>query len=348
MSLLNNPLYIEDLENVINEPLPWDELSGKNIVIAGGSGLIGSFLIDCLMYKNKRHSADISVYALCRNKERAEKRFGDYIDNKDFNLIIQDVCKPLELDVNFDYIIHAASNAHPLFYATQPINTMLTNITGTANLLEYAALHSAKRFLFVSSVEIYGENCGDTEKFKEDYLGYIDCNTLRAGYPESKRAGEALCQAYIAEKGVDIVIARLSRTFGPTMLTEDSKAISQFIKNGIENKDIILKSNGSQLYSYAYAADAVTGLFYCLLSGKNGSAYNICGDNCDISLCDLAGVIAQISRVKVGFDVPDKVEKAGYSKATKALLDNEKVKSLGFTAKYSMRSGLMRTIDMLK
>ena len=120
---------------------------------------------------------------------------------------------------------------------------------------------------------IYGENRGDTELFDESYCGYIDCNTLRAGYPESKRCGEALCQAYKKQKGVDVVVARLTRSFGPTLQLTDTKALTQFLKNGLNKENIVLKSAGTQYYSYTYAADAVTGLLTVLLQGESGAAY---------------------------------------------------------------------------
>ena len=155
-------------------------------------------------------------------------------------------------------------------YASDPVGTVATNIIGTNNLLKFAAETGCERFVFLSSVEIYGENRGDTEYFTEDYLGYIDCNTLRAGYPESKRCGEALCQAYIRKENMDIVIPRLARSYGPTMLRSDTKAISQFIGNGVRKENIVLKSAGTQLYSYTYVSDAVSGVLYCLLRGECG------------------------------------------------------------------------------
>lgn len=107
--------------------------------------------------------------------------------------------------------------------------------------------------------------------FDEDYCGFINCNTLRAGYPESKRCGEALCQAYIRQKGLDIVIPRLTRSYGPTMLMSDSKAVSQFIKKGLAGEDIVLKSKGNQYYSYTYVADAVSGAD-CPAEGQDGGS----------------------------------------------------------------------------
>ena len=127
--------------------------------------------------------------------------------------------------------------------------------------------NSIVRFLLAFSNEMYGENRGDVEFYDEDYCGYIKCNTLRAGYPESKRCSEALCQAYKQQKGLDVVIARLTRSYGPTMNMSDTKAVSQFIKRGVAGEDIILKSEGTQYFSYTYMSDAVSGLLWVLLTG---------------------------------------------------------------------------------
>ena len=131
------------------------------------------------------------------------------------------------------------------------------------------------------------------------------------------------------------------------MLQTDTKAISQFIRKGIANEDIILKSAGNQYYSYTYVADAVSGLMYALLCGESGEAYNIADERSDITLKDLANIIAEIAVKKVVFQLPDEVEAAGYSKATKARLDGKKLKELGWNAKYDMQSGLKRTIKIL-
>ena len=195
-------------------------------------------------------------------------------------------------------------------------------------------------------MEIYGENRNDAEKFDESYLGYIDCNTVRAGYPESKRLGETLCNAFASQKGQDFIIGRFSRVYGPTMSDEDSKAIAQFIKKASAGEDIILKSAGSQLYSYTYVVDAAIAALYVLLLGESKSAINIVDSTSDIMLKDLAALIAQEAGTKVIFELPDEIEQAGYSTATKAVLDGTKLERLGWRARTTIEEGIRKTINI--
>ena len=346
MNLYSNDLYTNDIDYVCGLSLPWNKLQGKSVMISGATGLVGSFFVDVLMSKN----IDCKVYALSRNEDKARARFLKWGNNNNLKYIQYDINKPFVNDTigNVDYVLHLASNTHPMQYSTDPIGTITTNIIGLQNMLEFSVAHNATRFAFASSNEIYGENRGDTELFSEEYCGYINCNTMRAGYPESKRCGEALCQAYRSQKGLDIVIPRITRSYGPTMLMSDTKAISQFIKKGIAGEDIILKSTGTQYYSYQYVADTVSGLLTILLCGKSGEAYNIAAENSDIMMKDLASIIAEYAGRKVVFEIPDAVEAAGYSKATKARLDGSKLISIGWSPRYDIRTGLKRTLDILK
>ena len=349
-SLYDNALYMEDVSHTAGLSLPWEKLSRKSIMLSGATGMIGSFLVDVIFEKNLRDNLDCTIYALGRSKERAEKRFSKYYQDPHFVFISYDVKQPFVRDDigTVDYVLHLASNTHPMQYSTDPIGTITTNIIGVQNMLDFAVLHNTSRFAFASSNEIYGENRGDVEFFDEKYCGYIDSNTMRSGYPESKRCGEALCQAYKAQKGLDVVIPRLTRSYGPTMLMSDTKAISQFLKKGVAGENIVLKSKGTQLYSYTYVADAVSGLLTVLLCGENGEAYNIAEEHGDIMLKDLAAIIADVNGKKVVFEIPDTVEAAGYSTATKARLDGHKLERLGWTPKYTIQSGIQRTISILK
>ena len=339
----NNSLYIDDVEYVATLPLEWDRLAGKSFLISGASGMIGSFLIDVLMTRRK----GIKIHALGRNIESANARFHDYVGNDSFKFTAFDISKPLEGFGKYDFVLHLASNTHPRAYSADPVGTITTNIIGLNNMLKFSLEHGTERFVFASSVEVYGANRGDTEYFTEDYCGDIDISKARSGYCEAKRCGETLCQSYIQQYGLDAVIPRFSRTYGPTMKMDDTKAISQFIRKGAAHEDIVLKSEGTQLFSYSYVADAVSGLLTVLLSGETGTAYNIADKKSDITLRELAGIVAEYSGKKVIFELPDETERRGYSPASKAIMASSRIKSLGWSARYDIKTGITRTLDII-
>ena len=336
----NHPLYQEDLKHILSID-GIDSLRGKSFLITGATGMVGVVLIDALMQMK-----DIKVYAVGRNKEKAKQRLGEYFDNPNFEFIEHDVCKPFDSRLKVDYIIPAASNTHPLAYSQYPIETILINIKGAENALELAAQCGAT-VVYTSTNEVYGNALGD-EVFTEDYNGRLNLSNARACYNESKRTSEALCQSYIAEKGVKVKIARLCRIFGPTMLESDSKASSQFIKKAIAGEDIVLKSIGEQYFSYTYVADAVVGLLVVLLKGEIGVPYNVSSEKTDVHLKDFAQLCAENCGKDVVFELPSEAEQKGFSIAMQAILSNERIKGIGFEPHYSITDAINRTIQILK
>lgn len=336
----NHPLYQEDLDNAVNVK-GIDMLKGKSLLITGATGLIGVCLIDALM-----KFGDITIYAVGRNKEKAHSRLGEYYGLPNFHFIEQDVRAPFDPSLKVDYILPLASNTHPLAYSEYPIETIDINVKGAENALKLAASCGAE-VLYPSSVEIYG-NARDNDVFTEDYTGQLNLSTSRACYTESKRLAEALCQSYIAEKGVMCKIARLSRVFGPTMLESDSKASSQFIKKALAHEDIVLKSKGDQFFSYTYVADAINAMLWIILNGKNGVAYNIASNACNVHLAEFAESCADIAGTDVTFDLPTDSERKGFSVAAHAILDNASLKGLGWCSSYDFSKAILRTIDQLK
>lgn len=341
--------YLEDLDAILLAPfVDFDALDGKRIAISGATGTIGCVLVDALM-RGRAQGRSWEVVALGRSEQGARSRL-PYFDEDGFSFVSCDITRPGGVPpFESDLIFHLASTTHPRAYATQPIATVTSNIIGLANLAELAqAREGEPSLVFASSVEVYGENRGDVDAFDERYCGYIDCNTLRAGYPESKRAGEALCQAYARERGIGVCVPRLPRVYGPTMPETDSKAISQFVRNAVAGDDIVLKSEGTQLYSYGYVTDVVAGMLCVATRGELGQAYNVCGAGSDITLRDLAAHLASLGGSEVRFELPDAVERAGYSTATKAILDGGRIASIGYRPRYDVRSGLERTVRILR
>ncbi len=335
--------YKTDILSVANSALPWHELDGTNILITGATGLIGSCLVDVLM---ARPDSMFHVYAAGRNEERARRRFSQFQDSDSFHFLKYDVLEPLASDIHFDYIIHAASNASPNFFANHPVEVMKSNIEGTVNLLEYGLRHGMRRMLFVSTGEVYGE--GDGRVFTEDYSGYVDCTSARSSYPSSKRAAETLCAAYIQEYGADVVIARPCHVYGPHFTEADNRVYAQFIRNVLRGEDIVMKSTGEQFRSWCYVADCVSALLHILLKGKNGEAYNIADPNSNISIRELAEMAAGIGGQQVRIELPSDAERRGFNRVTKSVFSTEKLASLGWKVEGTMYDKMKTTIDVCR
>ena len=338
-----HPLYQEDLNNIlaISEI---EKLKGKSFLITGATGLIGVCMIDALMEYN-RQGADIQIYTIGRNWDKAKTRLGEYEQDEHFHFIEQYVRQPLPEDIQVDVIIPLASNTHPLAYSQYPIETIEINVKGAEHALK-KALACGATVLYPSSVEVYGNARGE-DVFTEDYTGKLNLENARSCYPESKRLSEALCLSYMAERGVDVKIARLSRAFGPTMLMTDTKASSQFILKALAGENIILKSKGEQFFSYTYVADVVRSMLYILLHGESGKAYNVANKDCNVKLKDFAEACARWAGKEVVFDLPSEVEQKGYSVAMHAILDNTRLLSIGCQPLYSFEDAIQRTLDII-
>lgn len=339
-----HPLYLEDLE-IATSVANVNKIFNKSFLITGATGLVGTFLIDALMFLNKK-GANISVYVVGRNKDKASQRMGEYYNNPNFSFVEQDVRNPLPSNLDVDFVIPLASNTHPLAYSQFPIETIEINVKGAEYALQVAERCNST-VLYPSSVEIYG-NARGTDIFTEDYTGQLNLSNARSCYPESKRISEALCQSYCAEKGTDVKIARLSRIIGPTMLESDSKASTQFIIKTLRGEDVVLKSKGEQFYSYTYVADVVNAFLFILLYGQKGEAYNVATEKCNIHLRDFANLCASQAGRKVVYDLPSDVESKGYSIASQAIMNSDRLEKLGWVPKYDIGEALRRILEIIK
>ena len=319
-----------------------EEFKGKSFLISGATGLIGSYLVDALLFDP---GLNIKVFALVRDREKALKRFSKHQNNKNLEIVVCDLTQKIEFSKHTDYVIHLASFSDALNYAKYPVETMTVNFDGCKNLLDVATNINAEKFFFASSSEIYGTS---EEPMVETNCGSVNSLDIRSCYNESKRAAETLCIAYSRKFGLNVVIGRFCRIYGPTMLPNDSKALSQFIKNSLDQQDIVLKSKGEQKFSYLYVSDAVEGMLVCLLKGESENAYNISEDKNILKLHEIAEYVASLSSRHVIFDLPSEQEKIGFSRVQNSILINEKIKKFGFTPKISIYDGIKRTITLLK
>ena len=335
--------YREDILQVFEQNLPWEKFSGTNILVTGATGLIGGCLVETLLMNPRR---DYQVYASGRNEERARARFREFTDDPAFHFVRYDVMQPLQSDVRFDYVVHAASNASPNFFAKRPVEVIKSNVDGVVHLMDYGLAHGMRRLLYVSSGEVYGE--GDGRVFTEDYSGYVDCARPRSCYPSSKRAAETLCVSYAAEYGADVVIARPCHTYGPHFTEQDNRVYAQFIRNVLRGEDIVMKSTGEQFRSWCYVVDCVSALLHILLKGTSGEAYNIADAESNISIRELAETIAGIGGRKVIIDVPNVDERRGFNPVTKSVFSTEKLERLGWQPQSHIAAGLAKTIAKMQ
>lgn len=316
-------------------------VSGGSILVTGATGLIGSCIVDVLSAANALFDGHFDVYALGRSEEKLLSRFGSA---ERLHFVVQDVTEPITVK-GLDFIIHAASNADPRSYALYPAETILTNVLGAKSILDYCK-ENKTRALFTSTFEVYGKL--DRDVYSEDQYGTIDLNLIRSCYPESKRTAEMLFKSYSDEYGVDCVIARLSSIYGPTMKADDSKAHAQFIRNALAGENIVLKSKGSQIRTYCYVMDAVSGLLTVLFKGKTGEAYNVANENSVASIAEVAQTIADYAGTMVVFDLPDAIEGKGFSKPQNCVLKTDKIKELGWAGRYDLKTGICETMTILK
>lgn len=339
MYLLNSELYRSSLRKTLTG-MEMDFLRDKTVLITGATGMLGSCLVDFLRLDGRSR-----VIAMGRSSAYAEERFGPSDGN--YTFYQGDVCIPFaDLHENVDYIIHAASNADPVHMAKDPTGTLLANVQGTKNLLDYGMSHGMKRFLFVSSGEVYGQPNANLDDFTEEYCGPLDLSTHRSCYPVGKRAAEVLCLSYISQYQADVVIVRPCHLFGPTMTQKDSRAVSEFLWSAVDGRDIVIKSAGLLERSHCYVADATGALLTVLLKGVCGTAYNIADKRYQMRIRDFAGQAARVGGCKVLYEAPHELERAGYSKVSRAVLDASRLETLGWRS--GTENAIEKTVNILR
>ncbi len=301
-------------------------LEGKTVLITGATGLIGFNLVSVLA-TCKYH---INILALIRNQNKAEIMY-DGIDNKKVKYIVGDVTEVIEIKESVDFIIHAASQTASKAFVSNPVETILTSVNGTRNMLELAKKKSVSGFVYLSTMEVYGAP-EKNEKITENHGTNLDTMMVRSSYPESKRMCETLCKAYQSEYHVPIKIVRLTQTFGPGVKYDDGRVFAEFARCVIEKKDIVLHTKGETERNYLYTADAVTGILKVLLRGIDGEAYNIANENTYCSIYEMAKMVAEKcgnSEIKVIVQEYN-ANNFGYAPILKMNLDTSKIRKLGW------------------
>ncbi len=344
MTRIEHPLYQKDLCDTAEYiQKKWEINRRIKILIIGATGLIGSFLVDALLYYNHHVRYQFDIYAMGRSILRLKRRFS-YAESS-IHLWEHDINWPLKTDEDFDYIFHLASNADPGKYALYPFETITTNILGSVNVINYAKEHLNSKILFTSSMESYGEN--DGRNLCETDYGRINHNNIRSGYPESKRISELLYRSAVKEYGIAVYIARLGYIYGPTMIDDDNKVVAEFIRAAVNKKDILLKSEGTQRRTYCYVADAVCGMLMLMVSGIVGEVYNIADKKSLITIRQLGEIISEKFGVRLIMKYEIDAKKKTIDK-TDMILNMDKIEKLGWKAKTEIAEGINKTVRILR
>ena len=341
-----------DIEEIIKTKLPWESLSGKKILVTGASGMLAAYIVETLLLLPEFFKCNSpNVFALVRNKNKAEKRFSKYLHNPNFKLQTDDICKNIEPTdfAGTEIIIHAASISRP--DGKIPVDVMAPNVIGTWNLLELAReLKTIEQFIYFSSGIVNGENIKSDVPITEDMFFPSSCTSSTACYTESKRAGESICLSFMKQYGIPVKMLRYFGSYGPGMdLYNDPRAFISFVKNSVIGENIVLHSAGEETRFWCYITDAIEAFFRVSFCSNFGEAWNIANNEagCTIlELAQIAGELAPEKKTTVQFN-SGKIP-SGYTPFKSQQItvpDITKLRNLGFTPKISIREGLRRTIN---
>lgn len=340
-----NKVVQEDMKLMTEEHLDWYQFDGKTILVTGATGMLATYISYFLLYLKEEKGIDLRLLALCRTKSKAVKIFKDFLDKPFFELILQDVCEPIQYEGNIDYIFHWAGNASPHFINTDPVGIVKSNMLGTVNVLELAKDKKTTKVLFASTREVYGKNEKD-DNLTETSFGTIDPMENRSCYPESKRAAETIFRSYYLQYGINFNALRIAHSYGPGMnLHGDGRVMADLMGNVVDGKDIELKSTGEALRAFCYITDAVMGIFYTALTGEPGETYNLANETEEISIRDLAQMLVSLRKdkdLKVVFNIPD--TNVGYCDYKRVGLCTKKIEKLGWQPKVGLKEGCQKTI----
>ena len=316
----------------------FSNLRGARVLVTGATGLVGSMVTKAIIIANNLYKYDISVVGYIRNKQKAKEIFGNLFGSIEFTL---------DLNVNCDYIIHTISPTASKFFVEQPVETIKSSVLSTIESLETAKANNAE-MVYLSSMEQYGVPYQAGQTMTEDKIGIIDHLNVRSSYSESKRLCECLCASYAKEYGVDVKIARLAQTFGAGIPISDNRMPIQFARAVVEQKDIVLHTEGKSLSNFVYLTDAIAGILTILQKGIPGEAYNVCNDSETRSVREIAELVCcNLSNGSTSCKV-ELLDNTGYAPDVDMYLNSNKLINLGWQPRVDMLKAYQYLINYLE
>ena len=340
----------EDFDKITKRDISWDALRNSSFVITGATGLIGSLIVKYLLYANRTMNFGANIYAVVRNVEKADKIFAEEKTDA-LTYVVADLTKEkVNCEGDCDYIVHAAAVTASKVMVSDPVGTICTSIDGTEKMLQLAVEKKAKAFIYISSMEIYGQPTVGGKTAEKD-LGYVDIENVRSCYPEGKRMCECLCTAYAAQYGVNVISARLAQTFGAGILPTEYRVFAQFARSVMRGENIVLHTTGESEGNYVYTADAIAAIMTLLVKGKAGKAYNIANEDSHITIRNMAELVAREiagEKIQVVIDIPEDSVSLGYAPPVKMWLDASKMRELGWKPEIGLVEAYKRMICWMK
>jgi UDP-glucuronate decarboxylase len=340
-------IILQDLEAIAKNLMPEaKKLEGKTLLISGGSGFLGNYIVGTIALLNKTvFSKPCKVISLDNFITGSRQNFLEGMDDPNITFREGDVTKPLDIQEPIDFIIHAAGLASPVYYQRYPLETIETTITGAKNLLELARKqNNLQSFLFFSSSEIYGDPDPKYIPTPEDYRGNVSSIGPRACYDESKRLTETICTVYHNLYKTPIKIVRPFNVYGPGMKVNDYRVVPNFIAKGLRNEDLPVHGKGSQTRTFCYISDAITGFLKVFLSEHSEAIYNVGNDQEEINMFELATKVSDLLPSRVPIKLISYPDTYPADEPRRRCPDLTKVKTLGYAPQVDLKTGLVRTI----
>lgn len=337
----------------------FDQLGGKALLMLGGAGSLGYYIIKALVHWNENYSGQNSVkISVVDNFFRGYPNWLRRLEiEKKIEVFEGDITKPITKSIGpYDYIIHAASIASPVMYRKFPLETMDANVNGLRNIFDFINSYEiSMKFkisgvLFFSTSEIYGNPSPDNIPTPETYNGDVSCTGPRACYDESKRYGETLCVTFANKYKLPVTIVRPFNNYGPGLTKTDGRVTADFATNIFSNQDIVLLSDGTPTRTFCYIADAVVGYFKVLLKGAFGQPYNIGTKTPEVSMLDLANLCQSKAKNlfnydgKVIFQRSDDPEYLSDNPLRRCPDISKAEKELGYNPSISLEEGIKRSL----